>query len=98
MSCCCIADLRDKEIINLCDGRKLGCVCDVEIDTCDGKVVAIVASGDQSGFCFGKNDEITIPWDKIEKIGEDIIIVNFSEYTRPGCDCRDNEKPKRKFF
>ena len=28
---CCVTDLRDKEVINLKDGCRLGCVCDAEI-------------------------------------------------------------------
>ena len=25
-------DLRQKEVVNLCDGKRLGCICDVIID------------------------------------------------------------------
>lgn len=42
---CCLTDLREKEVINLKDGCRLGCVCDVEIDSCTGRLVAIIIFG-----------------------------------------------------
>ena len=39
---CCITDLRNKEVICAKTGCRLGCVSDVEIDTCSGCLVAIV--------------------------------------------------------
>ena len=52
-SCCRIVDLRCKEVISVCDGSRLGYVNDVEIDTCSGRLVAIVvpAFGQAGGFC-----------------------------------------------
>lgn len=29
--------MRDKEVINICDGKRLGYINDVEIDSCDGR-------------------------------------------------------------
>ena len=76
---CCIADLRNKEVINICDGRRLGCVIDVEFTVCEGKIIALIAQGDGKISLFGKCEGITIPWCKIDKIGEDIILVNVGE-------------------
>ena len=39
---CRITDMHDKEVINVCDGMRLGCVDDVEVATCTGQVVSIV--------------------------------------------------------
>ena len=36
-----LCELREKEVINICNCRRLGCVVDVDIDVCDGKVLAI---------------------------------------------------------
>lgn len=70
-------DLRNKEVIDLADGRRLGFVCDVEVDICNGRIVAIVVPGRKglSGI-FGKSEDCVIPWCNICKIGDDIIIVN----------------------
>lgn len=39
---CCVTDLRNKQVINQKDGDILGPVSDVEVDTCSGRVVAII--------------------------------------------------------
>ncbi len=86
---CCINDLRDKDVINISDGRKLGCVTDVEIDICNGRLVAIMVPGEQRGFIFSKCEEIRIPWDRIVRIGNDAILVDLRH---SGCDINKSEK------
>ena len=51
---CSINSLRDKEVINVCDGRRLGYIFDVEINAALGSVVAIVVLFDCRVFGFGK--------------------------------------------
>lgn len=76
---CRVVDLRCKEVINGKNGCRLGCVDDVEIDTTNAKLVAIVIFGRPKCFgLFGREDDIIIRWDCIELIGEDTIIVNHS--------------------
>lgn len=86
---CCITDLCEKEIINLKDGVKLGSVNDVEIDTCSGKLVAIIICGRSKFLSFGnKEADFRICWDQIEVIGDDTILVNI--------DCPPTYRPKSK--
>lgn len=74
--CSRITDLRCKEVINLCDGARLGYVGDVEIDTVCGRVVALVVPGRCRFFgLFGREEDYVIPWECIDKIGDDIILV-----------------------
>ena len=70
------SDLRAKEVVNMIDGKRLGHITDIEINVETGKLTAIVVpgSGRFLGF-FGRNEEIVIPWDKINKIGLDVILV-----------------------
>lgn len=76
--CCRIVEMRDKQVICIKDGTILGCVCDVEIDTCDGRIVSIVIYGRPKFFgLFGRCEDIVIPWKCIEIMGEDTILVNF---------------------
>jgi len=76
MNVCSTEDIRKKEIINLCDGARLGCATDFEISICDAKILAlIIPSG--GWFGFGKGDSIVIPWENIECIGEDTILVKM---------------------
>ena len=75
-----ICELREKEVINICSGRRLGCVVDVEINVCTGEVEAIVIPGPGRicGF-FGTDCEYVIPFGCIRKIGPDIILVEIQE-------------------
>jgi len=94
---CCVNDLRNKEVINVCDGRRLGCVVDVEFNVCDGRIIALVVPGESKQSLFGKCEGMSIPWCKIEKIGDDIILVNIGEIVCHLEECCDNNKKKRLF-
>lgn len=75
---CRLAELRCREVINLCDGCRMGFVGDVEIDVMCGRVCAIIVPGRARFFgLLGREDDFVIPWERIEKIGEDIILVRF---------------------
>lgn len=75
---CRIVDLRNKEVISVKDGTRLGCVSDVEVDTCTAQLVAIVIFGRLKLFgILGREDDIIIRWNDIEVIGEDTVLVNF---------------------
>ena len=75
-----ICELRDKEVINVCSGRKLGCAVDIEINICTGEVEALVVPGPGKicGF-LGTDCEYVIPFGCIRKIGPDIILVEIQE-------------------
>lgn len=88
---CRIADMRCKEVINICDGCRMGFVCDVEINTVTGQLVAIIVPGPCRFFgLFGREEDYVIPWNCITRIGEDIILVEFDSPPRP----RPREKKK----
>ena len=90
---CCLYDLRNKEVINSKNACRLGNVCDVEIDSCTGKVVAIIIFGRGRSFpFFGKCEDIRIKWEDIEVIGEDTILVCVE------CKECDNKPKKKSFF
>ncbi|MGN1456804.1 MAG: YlmC/YmxH family sporulation protein [Acutalibacteraceae bacterium] len=77
MNCCRVVDLRHKEVINSKNGFRLGCVDDVEINTCDARLIAIIIYGRPKCFgLFGREDDIVIRWENIELIGEDTILVS----------------------
>ncbi len=83
---CRIMDLRYKEVINVNDGSCMGCVSDVEIDTCCAGVTAIVIYGRQKLFgLLGREEDIVICWNQIQCIGEDTVLV---KYCYPPGSCR----------
>ena len=70
-------ELREKEIINICDGARLGRICDLELDDCTGLICSIVVPGPTRLLGLIKNsEELVIPFCKIQKIGDDVILVN----------------------
>ena len=78
-----VDQLKDREVINVCDGRRLGNVSDVQIDLCNGRLTAIIVPGECNFLGFSKGDDVLIPWSCIERIGDDIIIVRCEgEYLR----------------
>ena len=81
---CCVTDMRYKEVINNANGCRLGCVNDVEIDTCSGRLIAIVIYGSSKFFgLFGKTPDIRICWEDICVIGEDTILVKYCPPQEP---------------
>ncbi len=73
-------DLRQKEVINIATGMRLGFVSDVEINFEDGYIESIVVPvQNRFFFFFGKNDDYIIPWKDIIRVGDDIILVDMPE-------------------
>lgn len=70
-------DLRQKEVINICNAERLGYVCDVEFCLESGEIEAIIVPGCMRLFRVGKKDDLVITWDKIRCIGKDVILVEL---------------------
>jgi YlmC/YmxH family sporulation protein len=69
-------DLRQKEVINAEEGTRYGFVSDLEIDVTEGRILGLIVPGPGRVFgVFGREQEYRIPWSKIKKIGDDIILV-----------------------
>lgn len=80
-----ITDMHNKEVINLCDGTRLGYVDDLEVDTCTAQVTALVICGRSRLFgLLGRDPDVVIQWKDIEVVGEETILVNFQ--CKP-CEC-----------
>lgn len=71
-------ELKEKDVINRCDCRRLGRVCDLIFDECRGTICSIIVPG-PFRLCslFGTDQEYVIPWQKICQIGPDIILVEI---------------------
>jgi len=73
------SDFRQKEVINIADGNRLGFVYDVEIDMEKGVIDAIIVPGPGKFLgVFGRDSEYIIPWENIKKVGDDIILVELN--------------------
>lgn len=83
---CRIEELCRKDVINIKDGCRLGYICDVEIDANEGRVIALVIYGKAKFFgLFGREEDIVIPWNCIQTLGEDTVLVCIEpQYRRRG--------------
>lgn len=93
MDCCNKSSIGSKQVINVCDGAILGYVTDIEFDTCDGRITAIIV-GECSTLGFSKGENFRVPWCNIKCFGEDTVLV---ELPPDACKCNNkNEEKKRK--
>ena len=69
------SELCEKEVINCAAAKSLGFVCDASFDAECGKIIYLLVKPDNGILCFKKSEPICVPWDKIERIGDDFIIV-----------------------
>ena len=72
------SEMKSKEVISVKDCRKLGHICDMEIDHCTGCIKKIIVPGRWhwvSGFCH--DQEYVISYSAICEIGPGIVLVNI---------------------
>ncbi|MBS4023686.1 MAG: YlmC/YmxH family sporulation protein [Dethiobacter sp.] len=73
-----VSDLRNRDVVNIVDGKRLGTICDLDLDLESGRVTAIIVPGSVRIFSlFGGGRDYIIPWDNIVKIGVDTILVDL---------------------
>ena len=73
------SELKEKEVINIINGQRLGGIIDVDIDLGTGKVKGIVVPRQDKFFkFFNGKDDVYIPWSDIHKIGDDVILVKVN--------------------
>lgn len=71
-------ELREKEVINLCDGTRMGCPCDFEFNVYEGVITALIVPRHGGFLGLNRVNDIVIPWDRIECIGTDAILVRMT--------------------
>jgi YlmC/YmxH family sporulation protein len=91
-----ISDLRNRDVINVLDGKKLGNIMDIDLDLESGRVLSLIMPGQARRFnLFARREEIMVPWHKIVRIGRDVILVevpvasNLEDFRR---DYLDDER------
>ncbi|AGL02957.1 YlmC/YmxH family sporulation protein [Desulfoscipio gibsoniae] len=94
-----ISDLRMREVINIADGRRLGPIKDIDINLEEGRINAIILPGHGGGgggkfmSFIGREEEMVVPWQKIRKIGVDVILVDLA-FNLPGSELHGGIKEK----
>ena len=72
-----LSDLQSKDIVNINDGKKIGRIIDASIN--DAGMIEYLSI---ERFCginglFNKDNETTITFKQIKRIGEDVILVDI---------------------
>lgn len=71
-----LSELQYKEIVNL-EGKKIGNIIDVKLDE-TGRLISLVLETNKKFFRSKSSEtETEISWDKIQRIGEDVILVKL---------------------
>ena len=73
-----LKDLKNLEVIDINEGRKLGYIIDVKVDCDNYKVLTVILPVEKTSW-FGKQEVIEIDWDDVVKVGIECILVNIRE-------------------
>lgn len=75
-----LSEIREKEIININTGERMGYIDDFELNLEKGYIEGFVMAGPGKGLgLFKKSNDITINWNSIVKIGTDIILIDYRD-------------------
>lgn len=73
-----ICELRQKEVINVCDGCRLGFATDLVFDLESGCIEALIVPGPCKLWgILGRDQEYVIPFCCICNVGPDVILVEI---------------------
>lgn len=70
-----ISDLQSKSIVDITTGKNLGKIIDLILDD-KGNTLELVVEKKKILSLFSK-DTIIIKWDNINRIGEDVILIDI---------------------
>lgn len=70
-----LSEIQNKDVINLNSGMKVGNIIDIKINSETGKIESLILEKKKFSSIFNGSDEIEIYWTQINKIGEDVILV-----------------------
>lgn len=70
-------ELRAKQVVNVIDGKVLGRITDVIFSRTSAKVMGFVVPGDMGFFFFKRKGDLFIPFERICKIGVDVVLVEL---------------------
>ncbi len=78
---CRIDELKNKQVVCVKDGFVLGYISDIELDVESGKLVSLIISGALRVFgLLGREKDIIIPFEDIEVIGEETVLVSTNSF------------------
>ncbi len=74
--------LKNREVINIRDGKSLGYIYDIQVNLELGTIEGIVIPAERGFFKLwgNKTDDLMIKWDRIRTIGDDVVLVDMESY------------------
>lgn len=77
-----LSEMRRKDVINVCDGRKLGKPIDVIFSERAVVEAIVVPAPSGLGAMFARERQgCVIPWGRIKRFGDDVILVDVDPDT-----------------
>lgn len=74
-----LSELKTLDVVNVVDGSRLGKIHDIELDINNGNILSIKILTISKVKSFFKGEQIVvIPWERVVKIGDEVVIVNYS--------------------
>ncbi len=82
---CRIDELKNKQVVCIKDGRVLGYISDIELDTDNGSLTSLIIYGRPKALgLIGREDDIIIPFEDIKVIGPETVLVNCEMLSSSG--------------
>lgn len=73
-----LSELQKKEIIDINSGKRIGIIIDIVVSQ-EGTIKSLIVE-ERRIKRFTANEERTINWQQIVKIGDDIILIDTKKY------------------
>ena len=70
-----LSDIQDKDVVDLKTGLKVGNIVDIKINI-EGHIESLILERKKFSKLFSNNDFIEVSFTKIDKIGEDVILIS----------------------
>ncbi|MBR5281018.1 MAG: YlmC/YmxH family sporulation protein [Clostridia bacterium] len=71
-----LSALKKKIVIDVTDGRRIGYICDADVDLEDGSIKGIMVRVSPSYWrSGGGKKEVIIPYDRVVRAGGDVVLV-----------------------
>lgn len=75
-----LSEMKEKEVVNIKNGVRMGIIYDFEMDLENGIVKAIIIPGPGKILgVFGRDNDLIINWEDIVQIGTDVILIDIDD-------------------
>lgn len=74
-----LSEFQNKDVINVQNGKKIGNIVDCRVDIETGIIKSFLLIPYKGIFSIKGNGKMEIDYKNIERIGEDVILVNYKE-------------------